>query len=280
MSIIVAILLGIVQGIAEFLPISSSGHLSILQNIFKLDYSEDGNLLFDVLLHLGTLAAICLYYRKDLKYMIAECVSFVKGERNDLVTDGRMTGSVRTVFMIIVATIPLFFAVIVNGKVEQLYNKVGFVGFSLIITGALLFVGDRLVSPGRKNEKTMTTLDAFIIGISQAIALIPGLSRSGTTITVATSRGLKRDFAVKFSMLMSIPAVLGSLIITLFKALKNGIVWKLVPVYLVGAVVSFIVGYFCVKLIHKLVNSGKFGKFAYYCAGLGVVTMILSLIVK
>ena len=280
MSIFTAILLGIVQGIAEFLPISSSGHLSILQNLLKLSYSEEGHLLFDVLLHVGTLVAIFVYYRKDIKKIIEECGSFARGETNELVTGGRVTGGVRMVFLIIIATLPLFVAVPFNGKIEQLYYKTGFIGFALIMTGTLLFVGDRFIAAGKKNEKTMTVADALIIGVAQAIALIPGISRSGSTITVGMARGLNRDFAVRFSLLMSIPAIIGSTILSIFKALRAGITWGLVPKYLLGAVIAAVIGYFAIKLIHKLMRSGKFGKFSYYCWALGFITIILSLILN
>jgi undecaprenyl-diphosphatase len=121
MSFITAILLGIVQGIAEFLPISSSGHLSIFQNLLKLSYSEEGHLFFDVLLHVGTLVSICVYYRKDLKKIIDECVSFARGETNELVTGRPGHRRVRMVFLIIIATLPLFVVVPFNSKIELLY---------------------------------------------------------------------------------------------------------------------------------------------------------------
>jgi undecaprenyl-diphosphatase len=141
-------------------------------------------------------------------------------------------------------------------------------------------VGDRFIAPGKKNEKTMTVVDALVIGVAQAFALIPGLSRSGSTITVGMSRGLNRDFAVRFSLLMSIPAILGSTVLSIFKALRAGIEWGLVPKYLVGALIAAVIGYFCIKLIHRLMRSGKFGKFAYYCWAVGFITIILSLILN
>lgn len=280
MSFFTAILLGIVQGVAEFLPISSSGHLSILQNLLKLSYSEEGHLFFDVLLHVGTLISVCLYYRRDLKKMVTEGVTFLKGENNDHVTGGRLTGAVRLILMVVVATIPLLIALPFNDKIEVLYYKTGFIGFALIVTGTLLFVGDRLVYHGRKNEKTMTILDALIIGIAQLFALFPGLSRSGTTITVGLARGLNRDFAVRFSLLMSLPAIVGSLIISILKTIQTGITWALIPKYLIGAIIAAAVGYFAIALIHRLMRSGKFGKFCYYCWAIGIITIVLSLFIK
>ncbi|MCF0121234.1 MAG: undecaprenyl-diphosphate phosphatase [Oscillospiraceae bacterium] len=280
MSFFTAIILGIVQGVAEFLPISSSGHLSILQNILNLSYSEEGHLLFDVLLHIGTLVSICVYYRADLANMIQEALAFVRGEYADRYSDSQPTGAFRLIIMIIIGTLPLFAAIPLFDKVESLYYKTGFIGFVLIMTGILLFVGDRFVRPGNKTERSITFIDALIIGIAQAVALVPGLSRSGTTITVGKARGLSRDFSVKFSLLLSLPAVAGSTLLTIFKAVKAGIEWALIPKYLIGAFIAAFIGFFAIKLIHKLMRSDKFGVFAYYCWAVGIIVVVLSFILK
>ena len=118
-----------------------------------------------------------------------------------------------------------------------------------------------------------------MVGLAQAIAVIPGLSRSGTTIAVGLARGYRRSFAVRFSFLMSLPAVIGSFLLTLYKALRAGINWKLVPVYLVGMVVAGVTGYFSIRLVKKLMDNNKFGKFAYYCWAVGLLALIASIFV-
>ena len=278
MSILMSIFLGIVQGITEFLPISSSGHLSILQNLFKLNYAEGSHLFFDVLLHLGTLISICVVYREDIKLMIRGFIRFLRGNSDFSEFGDPLVPPARQALFIIIGTLPLFVMVPFYSKIGQLYGKTAFIGFALLVTGALLYASDKYVKAGKKTEKTMTALDALIIGVGQAIALIPGLSRSGTTITVGIARGLDRNYAVRFSLLLSIPAVLGSLVLSLFDALRTGIDWSLVPVYLIGFVVSAVVGYFTIGLLKKIMNSGKFGRFAYYCWAVGIMAILLSII--
>ena len=271
-----AAFLGLVQGISEFLPISSSGHLSIIQNLFSVGYAAENHLFFDVLLHVGTLVAVFIFYWKDIRAMAVDSIAFVAG-KNDSGDDGRLKPSVRTVLLVIVGTLPLFFILPVNGYVEQLYYNTPFISFTLIVTGFLLFVSGKL-SQGRKNEKTCAILDALVVGLAQAVATIPGLSRSGTTITVGLARGFRRDFAVKFSFLLSIPAIVGSTIVTLFDAFSEGIDWSAVPAYLVGMVVAAVVGYLSLQLLKRIVLADSFGKFAYYCWGAGIVSLILSLV--
>lgn len=285
MSILMAIFLGLVQGITEFLPVSSSGHLSIIQNLFSLNYEEADHLFFDVLLHLGTLISVIIVYRKEIKEMLTDGLAFISGKQKTTevqttygsTESNRFTPAVRLLFFIIVGTLPLFVILPFNGAIEGLFYNTPFIAFALLITGGLLFVSEKIVE-GRKNEKTMTVADAVIIGISQAIAIIPGLSRSGTTITVGISRGLKRDFAVKFSFLLSLPAVIGSILLSLIKAFSAGINWGLIPVYLVGVVVAAVSGYFAIRLVKMLIDKTRFGKMSYYCWAVGLLTLLLSAI--
>ncbi len=280
MKILTAALLGLVQGVAEFLPISSSGHLSILQNLFKLDYAESEHLLFDVLLHVGTLAAVFIFYWKDIKAMVRDTVSFIAGNTQDSGEEGRLKPSVRLVFLIIVATLPLVVVLPFTDAVERLSANTPFIAFALIITGVLIYVSGKL-SEGRRTEKTASILDAVAVGAAQAVAVIPGLSRSGTTITVGLARGFRRDFAVRFAFLLSIPAVLGSTLVTLLKAVLNGgIVWANVPAYLVGMAVAGVVGYGALVFLKRIVSKPDgFSKFAYYCWGVGVLSLILSIFI-
>ena len=279
MSLLMAIFLGFVQGVTEFLPVSSSGHLSILQNIFNLHYSEAEHMFFDVLLHMGTLAAVFIVYRKDIKQMISETLGALTGkdEAGISARGGRLSPNVRTALFVVIGTIPLFIILPFYDKVESLYSNTIFIAFALIVTGAILYITDKM-EPGNKNEKTMTLTDSVIIGAAQACAVIPGLSRSGATVSAGISRGLKKDFALKFSMLLSIPAVLGSLLVTLIKAISAGITWSLFPIYLVGAVVAGVTGYFALNVFRYLIAKNKFGVLAYYCFGVGALTLILSII--
>ena len=271
-----AILLGLVQGIAEFLPISSSGHLAVLQNFLAIGDMEE-HLLFDVLLHLGTLAAVLLAFWGDVKVLWGEGLRMLhlKKARRGEKPDGPKR---RLISFLIVATLPLILAAVLNHYIESLYQNTFFIGFAFLMTGFLLFAADRM-GHGNKTERGATLGDAVVVGLAQMVAVVPGLSRSGTTISAGLLRGFDRNFAVKFSFLLSIPAVLGANFISLVKAFSAGIDWANVPKYLVGVLMAFAAGYAAIYLLRVLVQRGKFGGFAYYCWGAGLVTLILSLTV-
>ena len=267
--------LGLVQGIAEFLPISSSGHLSLLQNFFGLKSAEETNLFLDVLLHLGTLISVFIYYRHDLMDMIREFIRGCGALVHPIEGEIHPPAARRMVLLIIVGTLPLFIVLPIKGYIDNLYGNNWFIACALLATGFLLFFSDR-IAHGKKTERSATLLDAVLIGCSQALATVPGLSRSGTTISAALLLGCRREFAVRFSFLLSIPAVIGAHILTLVDAIQVGIDWKLMPAYLLGVVVSAVAGYFAIRLVNMLSNRGKFGNFAYYCWGVGLVALILT----
>jgi len=274
-----AIFLGIVQGIAEFLPISSSGHLAILQNLLSMDYDDESHLLFDVLLHLGTLVSICFVYRKDIKAMISDALEYLRIRGDSEAGEPlSLKPPARALLFILVGTLPMFIALIFSGFVAQLFFRMGFVGFALCVTGGLLFVSDRYIKRGNKTEKTMSLADALIIGCSQAVAVLPGLSRSGTTIAVGLVRGLSGSFAVRFSLLLSVPAVVGATIVAIWRAARGNADFSSFPAYLVGFIVAAVVGFFAIQILRRLMAKRGLGKFAYYCWAIGVLTMLLSLI--
>lgn len=276
MTFLSSFLLGLVQGIAEFLPISSSGHLAIAQNLLGMSDAGTVPEFFDVLLHLGTLVAVFVAYWADIKDMVLE---FFRGA-GDLIhhsTPNPVPPARRLILLIILGTLPLFVVLPVKDAVQSLSNSMVFIGAALIVTGVLLFVSER-VKKGRKNERTATWLDVLIVGLGQAIATMPGISRSGMTITTGCFVGFERKFAVRFSFLLSIPAVLGANILSLADAAKAGINWAEVPVYLVGVVTAAVVGYLCIRLLRFIADRGKFGAFAYYCWAVGVLTLVLNVI--
>jgi len=274
-----AIFLGLLQGVAEFLPISSSGHLSILQNLLSMEYDYERHLLFDVLLNLATLASICVVYRKELGGMLSDAAHYLK-TRGDNEADepAVLRPPARTLLFILIGTLPLFIVLIFSGSIARLFFMPAFVGFALIITGSLLFVSDKYVKRGNKTEKTIQLSDAVIIGLAQAVAYLPGLSRSGTTISVGLARGLSGGFSVRFSLLLSIPAVLGAAIVSLYRVIRDGADFSLFGIYFAGFVIAAVIGFFAIQFLRRLVVKGVFGKFAYYCWGLGIITIILSLI--
>ena len=156
---------------------------------------------------------------------------------------------------------------------ESLYGNVVFIGCALIVTGTILFISDRMAK-GKKTAKNATMLDAFLVGVGQAVAVVPGLSRSGTSISAGMLRGFQRTFAVRFSFLLSIPAVLGANIISIKDAMEAGIDASRMPMYIAGTIVAAISGYFAIRLVNILADKGKFGNFAYYCWGVGAAALV------
>ena len=279
MTVFMSLFLGLIQGITEFLPISSSGHLSILQNLLNIGYSEDGNVLFTVLMHLGTLISIIAVYRKEIQTMLSDALEYFRMRADsDVGEPVVLKPPARALLFVLVGTIPLLVVAIFSRTIERLFSNVGFIGFALIITGGLLFVSDKYIKRGNKTEKTMTLADALIIGLAQAAAVVPGLSRSGTTIAVGLTRGLTGSFSVRFSLLLSIPAVIGATIIELYKAIRGGVNFALFPVYLAGFIVATVVGFFAIQLLRRLINKSGFGNFAYYCWAIGVLAIVLSIV--
>ena len=277
MSLLSAILLGLIQGVTEFLPISSSGHLAIAENLLHMSGSSEVPGFFDVLLHLGTLVAVFIAYWSDIRDMVIDLFYGVR----DLAQRSTPTPAPparRLILLIIVGTLPLFAVLPIKDAVESLSGNMYFVAGALLVTGCLLFASDR-VRPGRKTEKSATLLDVLLVGVAQAIATCPGISRSGTTITAGCFVGFDRRFAVRYSFLMSIPAILGANILSLKDAVTD-IIWADVPVYLVGVAVAAAVGYVCIRLLKMIADKGKFGFFAYYCWAVGIVTLILTLVQK
>ena len=274
MTYLTAFLLGLVQGVAEFLPISSSGHLAIAQNLLGLEGAGSVPEFFDVLLHLGTLIAVFAAYWTDICEMVVELFRGI-GDLVHRSTPSPVPPARRLILLIIVGTLPLFAVLPIRKTVQGLGDNMVFVGAALIVTGILLFLCDR-VRKGRKTERSATWLDALLVGVGQAVATLPGVSRSGMTITAGCFVGYERKFAVRFSFLLSIPAVLGANILSIGDAVKAGVNGAEVPMYLVGVVTAAVVGYLCIRLLKYVADKGRFGAFAYYCWAVGILTLVLQ----
>ena len=277
-----AVLMGILQGVAEFLPISSSGHLALFQHFFGVENYEETQMFFTVLLHLGTLISVFVYYWHDILDMIREFFLLLGSllSRKGTHEIRNTPPARRMVLLIIVATLPLFGILPVKDYIESAMNNVTFVSVALIATGFILFFSDRMAR-GRKTARTATMTDALLVGCAQAFGTLPGISRSGSTISAGLLRGYDRNFAVRFSFLMSLPAVLGANILTLKDVIEEGgIDTTLLPVYLVGMVVAAVVGYFAIRLVNLLADKGKFGAFAWYCWAAGAASLAASILLK
>lgn len=283
MSFIQAILLGLVQGIAEFLPISSSGHLVILKNIFHLNTDMDK--VYDVMLHLGTLVAVFVVYWKDIKELITEGFCIVGGwcsnagrfilnlgskdkkEYRKVITSPYR----RFVMMIIISTIPTgILGIVLEKIVGNASQQLLLPGVCLLVTAGLLALADHIVG-GRKAEDTATYKDSLLIGTVQGIATLPGISRSGSTIVACLLCGFEKEFAVKYSFIMSIPAILGAVVLEIPELDK---LTSPIGYYIAGTIVAGIVGFLCIKYMLVLIKKNKFKYFSIYCVCVGVLAIV------
>ena len=269
MTYLSAALLGLVQGICEFLPISSSGHLMLLQHIFHI---EGADLTFDVLLHIGTLLPVLWMFRKDVRYVRRGIggligMGYDRGRRTPRARENRRLG-----IFVLVASVPLLLGLLFQGAAKSLMERPAVVGILLLVNGGILYLA------GRSGRAAISLLDVLLVGLAQIFAVLPGISRSGVTISVGLMRGFSKGFAVKFSFLLLIPAVLGAAIAALYQAITLGFDVGLLPMYLVGMLVSAVTGYFAIRLLRWITNRGGIGGFAYYCWGAGIVALLLSLV--
>ena len=276
MTYLQAIILGLVQGIAEFLPISSSGHLKIFEKLLGLPNVETDYIFFDVLLHFGTLVAVLIVYHRVIGRLLREAFTMVhiRAARPGEEPDGPTR---RMIVLLIVSLLPLFVILPLKSRLEKLGSNYLIVGIMLMITGLALYLCDH-IPKGKKTEREMTIWDALVVGFAQAVAVMPGLSRSGMTISAGSARGLDRSYAVQFSFLMSIPTILAAVLLQLFDAVKAGIDASLLPKYLVGVVIAAASGVASMRLLQFIARRSRFGGFAYYCWGAGILSMFLFLI--
>lgn len=277
MSVFMAMLLGLLRGVTQFLPISSSGHQAFFENILGLEYPAKGG-MFELLMNLGTLISIIMAYRREIAAMVRESTDYLRGRTSDNpMSEGRLTPSLRMIYFIIVGTVPLLLAIPINERIGILMSNMTFVGFAMITMGAILFFTDKLVKTGRKNEKTMKTKDALIIGVVQALSVIPGLSRTGATVAVGLSRGLGKEFVVRFAIFLSLPSVVIAIIVSFLSSFRNAVDWSSFFAYLIGFVFSVASGYFSIQILRMAAAKRKLRNFAYYIWLLGILTIILSL---
>jgi undecaprenyl-diphosphatase len=261
MSIFFALVLGAVQGLTEFLPVSSSGHLVLLQKVFGI---SEPTLFFDTMVHVGTLATVFAALWRDIVAILRRIIQPL------------------TAYLIL-ATIPaVVFALVFKEHIEKAFESGKLLGFAFLITSVLLLVsevlfgrGGRKSAAGRKKAGEMNWLDALIIGVLQAAAIIPGVSRSGSTLSGALSRRLDRGFAARFSFLLSIPAILGALVLQLKEPAEIPAAGRIgAGPLIVGTLSAAIVGFFTVRLMLKIVRERSLTGFAVYTAILGVLVLI------
>lgn len=262
MELIETIILGIIQGLTEWLPISSTGHLRLVEHFCFS--GEKVPILFDVILHMGTLIVVLLFFRRDIKDTLSAFVRLdFKTEHGKLVP------------LVIVGTVPTALIGLVFGElIGDVFQSVMPIAIAFILCGIMLYSA----KAGKEKTENISYLTAIIIGVAQGVSIIPGISRSGATITVALLLGIKREKAFKFSFLLSIPTILGALGYTLYtefgELASANLGWVEI---LAGAIVAMFVGYLALRLLWKILAKKKFHLFAFYCWLFGVVLIALSL---
>jgi undecaprenyl-diphosphatase len=261
-TLIQAIFLGIVQGLTEFFPVSSSGHLVFFQSLFGI---KEPPIFFDVMLHVGTLLAVVVYLRREILQILQGLGAALQGK-----SEGR--DGLRMFLWMVIASIPTgLMGIVLKDWFESVFSQPRFVGYMVLVTGLILWL-TRWVKREGKDIRKMRWPDALLIGIAQGVAIIPGISRSGSTISAGLFLGLDRVLAGKFSFLLSIPAILGAALLESRKIGSAGDVGTI----LMGTAVAGVVGYFSLKILMKIISIGKVSHFSYYCWAMGVLMLLLA----
>lgn len=273
MSIFQAIILGITQGLTEFLPISSSGHLVILPFFLNWQLPQKEAFIFNVLVQIGTLVAVLIYFRKELRDIF---VAFFQqlGKGTPFATPDSRMG-----WLLIVATIPAGLAgLFLKDGVEQTFSSPLFAGIALLVTGLLMVIAER-VNLRIKESYDITLLDALVMGLMQALALFPGISRSGATISGGMMRHIRRKDAGNFSFLMSIPIMLAAGGLSTYEMLTEITnLGEFIPIMAVGFVTAGVVGYLAIRWLLKFIKNHSLIYFSFYCFILGTVTILVGVL--
>lgn len=266
------VILGLIQGLTEFLPVSSSGHLVIFQKLLNVPSS----IPFDITVHLATLLAVIIYFRRDLIEIIKQFfIGFFKIFRREIgfIEAYNSIEYFRLAWLLLLATVvTAAIGLKFSDFFENLFSSTKAVGFFLILTGILIFIAEAFPK-GSKDIGKMSLWDSFVIGLAQAAAIAPGLSRSGATVSASLMRGLNRELAARFSFLLSIPIILGAGIFEMKKIAEVESLWPL----LLGAVSAFISGFFAIKIFMSIIQRTSIRAFAYYCFAAGVLVMAFAL---
>ena len=259
------ILLGILQGFTEPIPISSSGHLVIIKNLIKLDTLKDIN--FEIIVNFGSFIAICYLYRKEIIKIINDFFMYIRTKKDSYKENYNYA------WLIVIGTIPAcIFGLLLKDKIDLISNNVKLVGFALIITSLALFIIRDI--KGKKEKKDITVFDTIVIGLFQVIALLPGISRSGSTIVGSMFRDLKSDTALKYSFMLYLPISLATMVLGVKDLINTPNLNTLIPPYFLGMIASTIMTYFSAKWFINIMKKGKLIYFCIYCFIVGLLVLI------
>lgn len=270
-----SIFYGIVQGLTEFLPVSSSGHLALFQAMFGTVCEGFSEMTYTLFLHLGTLAAVLLVYRKDVAELFAALVSVAVKLFTGKLKYKELKDNEKLFCLLFLSLVPLLAGAVIEGAVEFVTSYTVAVGIFWIVNGIIFLISEAVTSGiKKKNFNEITVKNAFSVGLFQLFATLPGISRSGMTITGGLFNGFKREFAVKYSFILSIPAIVGSVAVTLIKDFNEISVGSNMSVLISGVVASFVSGLLAIKLLEYISKKHTFKVFAYYCIALGAIVVL------
>lgn len=279
MSILDAVIQAIIQGLTEFLPVSSSGHLSLFQHF--TGQSGEGALLFSAILHLGTLVAVFIAFWDTIWALIKEFFVMLKDIFTGKFKWSTMNGERRMIIMLVISLamlVPFYiFKDFFTGIAED--SDILVEGVCFLYTSLILYLSDRQVKKHYKEPKDITVKDAVVVGAFQGVALLPGVSRSGSTIAGGLFSGFSRELAVRYSFILGIPAILGGCLLEVKDAFATGFELEVVP-FVVGFIVAGVVGICAIKMVSWLMKSDKFKIFAYYTLALGIVVTAIGIFEK
>lgn len=265
MQLIKYVILGIIQGVTEPLPISSSGHLKIIKSLFNNEVLSDMN--FEIIVNFGSLIAILYLYKKEISNIIKDFFMYIKTK------DNRYKTNYRYVWLIVVATIPsAILGLFIKDFIEKNFTT-KIVGLMLIVTSLLLYMIKDI--KGKKEKKDITFIDALKIGLFQVIALLPGISRSGSTVVGAMKSNLKRETALNFSFMLYIPISIASFLLGVSDLINSNNINSLLIPYIVSMIISCIITYYCAKIFINIMKKGKLIYFSIYCFILGIITFLI-----
>ena len=273
MSIWEAIIQGLIQAATEFLPISSSGHLALFNYLSGSD--SGGETLFTILLHMGTLIAVVFAYHKIIWEIILEAISLVKDIFAKRFKWSEMGPQRRLLMMLIIAMLPLLVMVPFSSAVNAVGKNIFLLGACFIFSGVILLVGHSAGKKKKYKEK-ITTGDALTVGILQGVAILPGVTRSGSTISAGLFSGMKKQTAMQFSFILSVPTILASFVLELIQSRDQLGTLEAMPV-IVGILVSAVFGFVAIKLLQLIIKKNRFNVFAYYCFGVGAFAILNGL---
>ena len=270
-----AITAGIIYALTEMLALSGSGHLAVVNTLFDLHLTQL-HLMLKAICEFAAMLSLILAYRRDLVSMIRDTAMLTGFGKQSAAKGGRYPEA-RLLFMLAIATVPLLAMVPFRKNYFTLWTSTTFVGIMFLLNGAVLFLAERMI-PGKKGLGRMHISDALIIGICQAVAVIPGLSRLALTVTAGEAENFQKNYAIRFGMLLAIPALFGSSILSLADAASAGIDPDSMPAYLAGGAAALITGFFSIYIFRRLVRRRGYHGLAYYSLVIGVLTIILTLI--